>query len=72
MNVIKPCPFCGCEYSKDDDDFLYSGEHEIGASSLMFPGYDIENWNKRSTNSVESISSMTRSARAYIWWRYSE
>lgn len=23
-----PCPFCGCEYTKDEDDFVYAGEHE--------------------------------------------
>jgi len=24
----KPCPFCGCEYTKDEDDFWYAGNHE--------------------------------------------
>lgn len=23
-----PCPFCGCEYTKDEDDFVYAGQHE--------------------------------------------
>lgn len=27
-NELKPCPFCGCEYTKDKGDFLYSGDHE--------------------------------------------
>ena len=53
MNVIKPCPFCGCEYSKDDDDFFYSGEHEkwcplanLGLNVIVDED-DIENWNRR-------------------------
>lgn len=28
MSELKPCPFCGCEYDKDEEDYYYSGEHE--------------------------------------------
>lgn len=27
-NKLKPCQFCGCEYTKDDDDYWWAGEHE--------------------------------------------
>ena len=57
MTIIKPCPFCGCEYSKDDfysEDFWYTGDHEawcplanIGTFGLMISEDDIENWNRR-------------------------
>lgn len=25
---LKPCPFCGCSYEKDDDDFVWAGDHD--------------------------------------------
>ena len=56
---LKPCPFCGCKYEKDDDDFWYSGDHEdwcpLNAefygrgSNLIVPDVEesIAAWNRR-------------------------
>jgi hypothetical protein len=56
---LKPCPFCGCEYTKDDDDYWWAGEHEHGCPlSASFRGggcnvtvfdekEDIDAWNRR-------------------------
>ena len=58
MAELKPCPFCGCEYTKDEDDAVYSGDHadwcplgNTGGHSGNIvvpasPGY-IEAWNRR-------------------------
>lgn len=58
MAELKPCPFCGCEYTKDDDDTVYAGEHEdwcplgiVGGFSgcIVVPDCDeyIDAWNRR-------------------------
>ena len=26
-SALKPCPFCGCEYTKDEEDSWYAGNH---------------------------------------------
>ena len=25
---LKPCPFCGCTYEKNEEDFWWAGDHE--------------------------------------------
>ena len=59
---LKPCPFCGCEYVKDDDDFYWAGDHEDWCPLQKdFPGHIgnlivpdeqeyIEAWNRREAN----------------------
>ena len=54
----KPCPFCGCEYTKDDEDWWHGGNHadwcplgnEGGWNGNVLvldePEY-IEAWNRR-------------------------
>ena len=55
---LKPCPFCGCEYTKDEDDYVYAGDHEdwcpLGAKgglsgNMVVPDDPrfIEAWEKR-------------------------
>ena len=59
MSKLKPCPFCGCEYSKDDDDYYYSGEHErscpLWKEGLIVPDLKnaIESWNTRAEQTCE-------------------
>lgn len=60
MSELKPCPFCGCEYDKDEEDYYYSGEHEkwcpLGNQGNIYKSNflvgnnecDIEAWNTRS------------------------
>ena len=62
MGKLKPCPFCGCEYEKDDDDFWWAGDHEEWCPlSNKFPGQMgnltvpddkgcIDAWNRRADN----------------------
>lgn len=56
---LKPCPFCGCEYEKDDDDFWWAGDHsdwcplnvefQGAAGNLIVPDEKdcIDAWNRR-------------------------
>lgn len=54
----KPCPFCGCKYEKDDEDFWWIGAHEDWCPLSSNHGYyggllvadepeEIERWNRR-------------------------
>lgn len=58
MTMLKPCPFCGCEYGKDDDDLWWAGNHAdwcpLSAEggfhgNLIIPDDEeyIEAWNRR-------------------------
>lgn len=58
MAELKPCPFCGCKYEKDDDDFVYAGGHQNWCPLSTTGGFNgnytvvdhpryIEAWNKR-------------------------
>lgn len=56
MIQAKPCPFCGCVYEKDDEDVLYSGDHEewcpLGVNgplgyNFTFDDYWLDDWNRR-------------------------
>lgn len=55
---LKPCPFCGCSYGKDPEDYIYAGDHAnwcpLGskggvAGALVVPDISryIEAWNRR-------------------------
>ena len=55
---LKPCPFCGCEYTKDEDDHWYAGDHADWCPLGVKGGYSgnilvpadsdkIEAWNNR-------------------------
>ena len=56
---LKPCPFCGCAYEKDPDDFWWAGDHKewcpLGAKgNWSFSNYIVPNipgaidaWNRR-------------------------
>ena len=54
-NELKPCPFCGAKYYKDDEDFWYAADHEpwclLGGGthglSLIFTHEDVDAWNRR-------------------------
>lgn len=57
----KPCPFCGCEYEKDDDDYWWCGSHEKWCPLSAEGGYSgnilvpddpgaIESWNRRAAD----------------------
>lgn len=59
MDKVRPCPFCGCKYTKDDDDFWYSGDHETWCWMFQKPGLidmvpdveeEIRAWNRRATD----------------------
>ena len=56
---LRECPFCGCSYEKDPDDYVYAGNHEkwcplsntggfSGSNMVVIddPEY-IEAWNRR-------------------------
>lgn len=57
-NKLEPCPFCGATYEKENDDFVYSANHEkwCPLRGVAYGGYgltvadtedDITAWNKR-------------------------
>ena len=58
---LKPCPFCGCSYEKDPEDYIYAGDHAdwcpLGSNAgfgeaLVVPDISryIEAWNRRADN----------------------
>lgn len=61
-NNLKPCPFCGCKYTKDEDDFYYSGDHSEWCplnyrypgtiTNITVPNIDvyIDAWNRRASD----------------------
>lgn len=61
-NDLKPCPFCGCEYTKDEDDFYYAGDHAEwcplnkdypgSLTNIIVPNIDVyvEAWNRRASD----------------------
>lgn len=69
MDKIKPlpCPFCGCEYTKDEEDFVYAGQHEDwcplnvknnGLENLVVDDDPkaIEMWNRRKPDGYKILS----------------
>ena len=56
---LKPCPFCGCAYEKDDDDLTWAGNHaewcplsakwpsNMGNVLVIDDEELIERWNRR-------------------------
>ena len=57
-NKLKPCPFCGASYDKDEDDFVYAADHEnwCPLRGMAYGGYgltvgdteeEIDAWNTR-------------------------
>jgi len=72
---LKPCPFCGCAYEKDPEDFLWAGDHEdwcplgnqskISVYNLCVPDIPemIAAWNRRVDNeTVEFVQNLDLSA----------
>lgn len=61
---LKPCPFCGCSYGKDPEDYVYAGKHAewcvLGSESGLggalvvpdIPRY-IEAWNRRADDATD-------------------
>ena len=55
MAELKPCPFCGCTYYKDHDDYYFAGDHEEWCplnrdyQHFLVPNEpkDIDAWNRR-------------------------
>ena len=77
MDKLKPlpCPFCGCEYEKDDDDFVYAGQHEDwcplhvknnGQGNLVVVDdpKDIEMWNRRKPDGYQILGVLCRMREA--------
>ena len=63
-NKLKPCPFCGASYDKDEDDFVYAADHEnwCPLRGMAYGGYgltvgnteeEIDAWNTRSECTCE-------------------
>lgn len=55
---LKPCPFCGASYDKDEDDFVYAADHKnwCPLRGMAYGGYgltvgdteeEIDAWNTR-------------------------
>lgn len=61
-----PCPFCGCYYEKDEDDFVYAGQHKDwcplnvknnGLENLVVEDDPkaIERWNRRKPDGYQIL-----------------
>lgn len=80
---LKPCPFCGCAYEKDPDDFYWAGDHEEGCPlSNTFPTSTtnitvsndlvaIELWNKRAPQWV-SVKDQLPEEHCFVLVAYSD
>lgn len=64
MTELKPCPFCGASYDKDEDDFVYAADHEnwCPLRGIAYGGYgltvgdteeEIDAWNTRAERTCE-------------------
>ena len=73
---LRPCPFCACEYSKDEYDFVYAGQHEEwcplnvrnnGLENLVVNDdpESIERWNRRNPDG-EKILEVLHKCRNYM------
>lgn len=73
MDKIRPlpCPFCGCEYTKDKDDFVYAGQHKDwcplsvknnGLENLVVDDDPkaIEMWNRRKPDGYLILGTLRR------------
>lgn len=65
-NELKPCPFCGASYDKDEDDFVYAADHDnwCPLRGMAYGGYgltvgdteeEIDAWNTRAERTCKMI-----------------
>ena len=65
-NKLKPCPFCGASYDKDEDDFVYAADHEnwCPLRGMAYGGYgltvgdteeEIDAWNTRAERTCRKV-----------------
>lgn len=65
-NELKPCPLCGAAYEKDEDDFVYSADHESWCPlrGSAYGGYgltvgdseeEIAAWNRRAERTCRNL-----------------